>query len=38
MDGTFMAGFYYARVLARVIHQNGMAIRCAGDFSVRQRF
>ena len=38
MDGTFVAGFYYARVLPRVIHQNGMAIRCAGDFSVRQRF
>jgi len=38
MDGSFMAGFYYARVLPRVIHQSGMAIRCAGDFSVRQRF
>jgi hypothetical protein len=38
MDGTFVAGFYYARVLPRAIHQHGMAIRCAGDFSVRQHF
>lgn len=38
MDGSFVAGFYYARVLPMVIHQSGMAIRCAGDFSVRQRF
>lgn len=38
MDGSFVAGFYYARVLPMVIHQSGMAIRCAGDFSVRQHF
>lgn len=38
MDGSFVAGFYYARVLPMVIHQNGMAIRCGGDFSLRQHF
>lgn len=38
MDGSFLAGIYYARVLPLLIHINGMAYRCAGDFSIRQRF
>jgi hypothetical protein len=38
MDGSFLAGFYYARVLPLLIHINGMAYRCAGDVSLRQHF
>jgi len=38
MDGSFIAGIFYARVLPSVFHVHGMAIRCAGDFSVHQRY
>lgn len=38
MDGSFFAGVFYARVLATIVHINGMAYRCAGDFSIRQRY
>jgi hypothetical protein len=38
MDGSFLAGVYYARVVAALIHINGMAYRCGGDFSIRQHF
>jgi hypothetical protein len=38
MDGSFLAGVYFARVLPALFHVNGMAIRCAGDISLRQRF
>jgi hypothetical protein len=38
MDGNFLAGIYYAQVTALLVHINGMAYRCAGDFSLRQRF
>jgi hypothetical protein len=38
MDGSFLAGVYYARVLPMLIHLNGMAYRCAGDISLRQHF
>jgi hypothetical protein len=38
MDGDFLAGVYFARVLPAVFHLHGMAIHCAADVSVRQRF
>jgi hypothetical protein len=38
MDGSFLAGVYYAQVVATLIHIHGMSYRCAGDFSVRQHF
>jgi hypothetical protein len=38
MDGSFIAGVFYARVLPAVFQVHGMALRCAGDFSVRQHF
>lgn len=38
MDGNFFAGVYFARVLATIVYINGMAYRCAGDLSIRQRF
>jgi hypothetical protein len=38
MDGSFVVGVYFARVLPAIFHVNGMAIRCAGDISIRQHF
>lgn len=38
MEGSFLAGVYFARVLPAIFHVNGMAIRCAGDYSMRQHF
>ena len=38
MEGSFIAGVFYARVLPMLIHLNGMAYRCAGDVSLRQHF
>jgi hypothetical protein len=38
VDGEFLAGVYFARVLPALFHVNGMAIRCAGDYSMRQHF
>jgi hypothetical protein len=38
MNGSFIAGIFYARVLPAVFHQHGMTLRCAGDFSIHQRF
>jgi hypothetical protein len=38
MDGSFLAGVFYARVLPTLFHVHGMAIRCAGDYSMRQHF
>lgn len=38
MDGSFIAGVFYARVLPAVFQVHGMTLRCAGDFSVRQHF
>jgi hypothetical protein len=38
MEGSFLAGVFYARVLPAIFHQHGMAIHCAGDFSLRQHF
>jgi hypothetical protein len=38
MDGSFLAGVYFARVLPALFHVNGMPLRCAGDLSIHQRF
>jgi hypothetical protein len=38
MEGSFIAGVFYARVLPALIHINGMTYRCAGDVSLRQHF
>jgi hypothetical protein len=38
MEGSFLAGFYYARVAPLLIHVNGKPIRCAFDISMRQHF
>ncbi len=38
MHGSFLAGVYYAQVVAVLVHVNGMSFRCAGDFSVRAHF
>lgn len=38
MEGSFIAGVFYARVLPMLIHLNGMTYRCAGDVSLRQHF
>lgn len=38
MKGDFLAGVYYARVLAMIVHINGMAYRCMGDVTIRQQF
>jgi hypothetical protein len=38
MDGSFLAGVYYAKVVAVLVQVNGMSFRCAGDLSVRAHF
>ena len=38
MDGSFFAGVYFARVVATIVHINGMAYRCTGDITLRQHF
>lgn len=38
MEGSFLAGFYYARVAPLLIHVNGKPIRCNFDVSMRQHF
>lgn len=38
MDGSFLAGVYYARVIATIVHIQGMAYRCTGDVTIRQHF
>lgn len=38
MDGSFLAGVYYAQVMALLVNIDGMAYRCAGDLSLRAHF
>lgn len=38
MDGSFLAGVYYAQVLAVIVHSHGMSYRCGVDLSIRQHF
>ena len=38
MEGSFLAGVYYARVASAVIHANGIPIRCAYDWTMPARY
>lgn len=38
IDGSFIAGIYYARVASVLVHVNGRPIRCAFDTTVAMRF
>lgn len=38
MDGSFIAGVYYAQVTALLVYVNGTPYRCAGDLSLRMRY
>jgi NAD(P)H-dependent flavin oxidoreductase YrpB (nitropropane dioxygenase family) len=38
MQGTFMAGMYYARVASTLIRANGVPIRCDFDINVAMHF
>jgi hypothetical protein len=38
MDGSFLAGVYYAQVVAVLVHYHGMSFQCRGDFSIRAHF
>jgi hypothetical protein len=38
MEGSFVAGIYYARVASTVVHINGSAFRCAYAWTMPARF
>jgi hypothetical protein len=38
MEGSFLAGIYYARVASTVVHINGAAFRCAYAWTMPARF
>jgi hypothetical protein len=38
MDGSFIAGVYYAQVMALLVNVNGTMYRCAGDLSLRMHY
>jgi hypothetical protein len=38
IEGSFLAGIYYARVVSTVVHINGAAFRCAYDWTMPARF
>ncbi len=38
MDGSFIAGVYYAQVVALLVNVNGTMYRCAGDLSLRMHY
>jgi hypothetical protein len=38
IEGSFLAGIYYARVASTVVHINGSAFRCAYDWTMPARF
>lgn len=38
MEGSFVAGIYYARVASAVVHINGSAFRCAYAWTMPARF
>jgi hypothetical protein len=38
VEGSFLAGVYYAQVLAVIVHSHGMSYRCGVDLSIRQHF
>jgi|GEM_PF-2206799 len=38
MDGSFLAGVYYAQVTALLVQINGAMYHCAGDLSLRMHY
>jgi hypothetical protein len=38
MQGSFIAGLYYARVASVLVHVNGQPIRCSFDVNMAARF
>jgi hypothetical protein len=38
IEGSFIAGIYYARVVSTVVHINGVSFRCAYDWTMPARF
>lgn len=38
MDGSFIAGVYYAQVMALLVNVDGTMYRCAGDLSLRMHY
>jgi hypothetical protein len=38
LEGSFVAGIYYARVASVLVHINGAPIRCAVDLSMSARY
>lgn len=38
IEGSFVAGIYYARVVAALIHVNGIPVRCAYDWTIPMRY
>jgi hypothetical protein len=38
MQGSFIAGLYYARVASVLVHVNGRPVRCAFDVNMATRF
>jgi hypothetical protein len=38
IDGSFIAGLYYARVATALVHVNGEPIRCSFDVNMATRF
>jgi hypothetical protein len=38
MQGSFIAGLYYARVASVLVHVNGRPIRCSFDVNMAARF
>jgi hypothetical protein len=38
MQGSFIAGLYYARVASVLVHVNGQPIRCSFDVNMATRF
>jgi hypothetical protein len=38
IEGSFLAGIYYARVASTLVHASGVPIRCAYDWTMPARF
>lgn len=38
IEGSFVAGIYYARVASVLVHASGVPIRCAYDWTMPARF
>jgi hypothetical protein len=38
MEGNFLAGVYYAAVVATIVHSGGLPVHCGFDLSLRSHF